>query len=409
MVDWQGLLMSIDPYLYPGLTTFLMDKVDWWGLLRFLIHYIIVKFICVILNLLLPLTEEDYDVTSIRNEQKTLYIKYHTWHVDWKLHRVHANLGSSNIQFEFHQSRRDRSLDFYTLAPVDKSRVGYPRYTTITSSNGMSYIRLTLTGSLADIQMAVKSIQDLVGIDNLEENIELPSNSSQMDNRMTTIDDNHIGIYKKTLYVNPSVGERLEKAQDMIDRKGFQIDLQNIKYVWVKESIFSEKKKRYETITASNGVKYIPVHLKGSDKDIKKAVALIQKQVGIGNVEETIDRGDHTIEEGTTIYIKAPARRNLKIGTIIKKTPVYSIDAERSTVKASNGETYVLVHIKGSEETKQKAIALIQKDVGMDNVVETIELPVDPDVGDIADRRASSVCQSQTLYVKSSTVQRNLR
>ena len=362
-----GIIMGI-PILLPRhtemYTLLLIDKV-WQYLLQarkgireegvqLLIQYIIIKFICIILNWLL--TKDD--IVSIRNEQKTLYIKARMQRQ--KLYILESN--SSEVDVAFYQSRRDRYMEWSdSLAP--KSRVRYPRYTTFTSSNGMSYIRLTLTGSLADIRILVRSIQDLVGIENVEENIDnLPSNNNQMDNRKTTIDDNHVGTYKKTLYVNPSVGERLEKAQDMIDRKGFQINLQKI----IRLSDGPNGKKRYKTITASNGVEYIPVYLKGSDEDVKKAVGLIYKQVGIANVEET--------KEGTTIYIKAPARRNLKIGTIIKKTPVYSIDIGRTTVRASNGETYVVVHIKGSEEAIQKAIMMIQKDVGMDNVVETVEL-----------------------------------
>jgi len=269
-----------------------------------------------------------------------------------------------------------------------------------------------MKGSEADIRMAVIVIQDLVGIENVEEDIDkLQSNNNQI---TIDIDDNHIGTYKKTLYVKGSVGGKLRRAHDVVDGKGFKINIEINEYAdgagkFLRDMFGRDKEEWYERITALNGVKYIPVYLKGSDEDMKKAVALIYQLVGRVNVEEAIESEyQTTTEEGTTVYVKAPARRNLKIGTIIKKIPVYSIDAERSTVKASNGETYVLVHIKGSEETIQKAIALIQKDVGMDNVVETIELPVNIDDGDIADRRASSVCQSKTLYVKSSTVQRNL-
>jgi len=379
-IDWQGLLMSIDPYLYPGLSTFLID--NWW-LLRFLIQYIIVKFVCVILNELL--TKDD--VVAIRNEQKTVYVKIMTGMISI----LPDILERCNVQVvKFQQSLRDRILNW----------AGY-------SIIGVTYLRLDLKGSEADIQMAVTSIQELVGIDNVE--VQPPLNN----NRQITIDDNHIGTYKKTLYVRGSAGGKLRRARDMVDGKGFKINIEINEYAdgagkFLRDMFGRDKEEWYERITALNGVKFIPVYLKGSDEDMKKAVALIYQLVGRVNVEEAIESEyQTTIEEGTTVYIKAHARRNLKIGTIIKKTPVYSIDAERSTVKASNGETYVLVHIKGSEETIQKAIALIQKDVGMDNVKETIELPVDPDT-DIVDRRASSVCQSKTLYVKSSTVQRNL-
>ena len=311
-----GIIMGI-PILLPRhtemYTLLLIDKVCQYLLqvrkeireegVQLLIQYIIVKFICTILNWLL--TKDD--IVSIRNEQKTLYIKARMQRQ--KLYILESN--SSEVDVQFYQNRRDRYLEWSDSLAPNKSRVKYRRYTTFTSSNGMSYIRLTLTGSKLDIRMAVASIQDLLGIENVEENIDnLPSNNNQMDNRKTTIDDNHVGTYKKTLYVNPSVGERLEKAQDMIDRKGFQINLQRI----IRLSDGPNGKKRYKTITASNGVEYIPVYLKGSDEDVKKAVGLIYKQVGIANVEET--------KEGTTIYIKAPARRNLKIGTIIKKTPV---------------------------------------------------------------------------------------
>jgi len=56
--------------------------------------------------------------------------------------------------------------------------------------------------------------------------------------------------------------------------------------------------------------------------------------------------------------VKTSARRNLKIGTIIKKSLVDSVDIDRTAVKASNGEAYVSVHITGGEEATKMSIAI---------------------------------------------------
>ena len=89
------------------------------------------------------------------------------------------------------------------------------------------------------------------------------------------------------------------------------------------------------------------------------------------------------------IYVKLSATKRLngnqgrKINGLINKSGVHDIQIERKTdqptvmykVKASNGEVYVHVHVKGSKESIEKAVVLIQEAVGKENVDMDIELP----------------------------------
>jgi len=128
----------------------------------------------------------------------------------------------------------------------------------------------------------------------------------------------------------------------------------------------------YERIVASNGLTYIPVHLEGSDENIQKAVTLIQNRIGTNNVDENIELSSYEnqtsmVINSTTIYVKTSARRSLKVGTIVKRSLVDSIDIDRTAVKASNGDSYVSVHITGGEEATKMSIALIKQHVGVEN------------------------------------------
>jgi len=88
-----------------------------------------------------------------------------------------------------------------------------------------------------------------------------------------------------------------------------------------------------------------------------------------------------------TIYVKSLATKRLNQGKrlngIMTRSRAQDIQIERKTgqptvmykIKASNGEVYVPVHIKGSEEAVEKAVVLIQEAVGTENVDEEIELP----------------------------------
>jgi len=144
-----------------------------------------------------------------------------------------------------------------------------------------------------------------------------------------------------------------------------------------------------------------PVQLKGSKRDVQKAIVLIRNAVGERQFSELLEEIDeppnkeefHFVSTISTIYVKISARKKLSIGTIKKKSFVDSIDIERTTVKASNGESYVLVNLKGTEEAIQKAISLIQQSVGVDNYEADIEL---------------ATKEQESIYVKAS-IRRNLR
>jgi len=89
------------------------------------------------------------------------------------------------------------------------------------------------------------------------------------------------------------------------------------------------------------------------------------------------------------IYVKSCATKRLngnqgrKIKGLINKSGVQDIQIERKIdqptimykIKASNGETYVPVHVKGTKKSIEKAVELIKEAVGKENVEEEIELP----------------------------------
>jgi len=185
----------------------------------------------------------------------------------------------------------------------------------------------------------------------------------------------------KIIYVSKRHEEHLRRARSSI---GSRRDIRLNPY-------WSES----EYIIAGYGVIYIPVHIEGSDEDIKKAIAIIEKHVGQRDVYETIFVQPKKME---SIYIKADTRRTLisSRGTIKSKSFVESIDVEYERLKASNGDTYVLVHVTGCEEAIQNAIGLIEENVGRDNYEVDI---------DLYDEDAAIVLQS--IYVRSSA-KRNL-
>ena len=88
-----------------------------------------------------------------------------------------------------------------------------------------------------------------------------------------------------------------------------------------------------------------------------------------------------------TIYVKSFAIKRLNRGNrlngIVTGSFAQDIEIERKIdqptvmykIRASNGEIYVPVHMKGSEEAVQKAVVLIQEAVGTENMDEKIELP----------------------------------
>ena len=123
--------------------------------------------------------------------------------------------------------------------------------------------------------------------------------------------------------------------------------------------------------------------------------------------------------EKKTVYVKASVTKKLngnqgrKIKGLINRSGVQDMQIERKTdqptvmykIKASNGETYVPVHIKGSEEAVQKAFVLIQGAVGKENVEEEVELlhskssdlpPTNPDLP--SSSKAKNSDQPQSKY-----------
>jgi len=120
-----------------------------------------------------------------------------------------------------------------------------------------------------------------------------------------------------------------------------------------------------------------------------------------------------------TIYVKASVTKKLngnqgrKIKGLINRSGVHDIQIERKTdqptvmfkVKASNGETYVPVHVKGSKESIEKAVELIKGAAGKENVEEEIELlpskssdlpPANPDLP--SSPKAKDSDQPQSKY-----------
>ena len=92
----------------------------------------------------------------------------------------------------------------------------------------------------------------------------------------------HQPMMKKTIYVKLSATKRLNgnqgrKIKGLISKSGV-------------EYIELEKKTGQPTvmhkIEASNGVVYVPVHMKGIEEAVQKAVVLIQEAVGTENVNE---------------------------------------------------------------------------------------------------------------------------
>jgi len=112
---------------------------------------------------------------------------------------------------------------------------------------------------------------------------------------------------KKTIYVKLSATKRLngnqgKKLEGLISKSGV-------------EDIELESKTGQPTVMnkmeASNGVVYVPVHIKGSEKAVQKAVVLIREAVGTKNVDEKIELPPTNTKQATAappVSSSAPTR-----------------------------------------------------------------------------------------------------
>jgi len=211
-----------------------------------------------------------------------------------------------------------------------------------------------LGDSFSDGRRSMRSIA------NPEDNAFLNLMRDQMRNRGFDFDDNgKIKEYKKTVYVTVSFKKQIRKACSSI-LSSSSIDI-------------SEARLGYETLMATNGERYIPVHLKTKRcGQIERAITIIEEHVGgLENIHYNINLAT---KEHEIIYVKASARRNLRIGAIKSGSHVDNIYIDYERLKASNGEAYVLVDILGSGEAIQKAIVMIKEQVGVDNYEIDIDL-----------------------------------
>ena len=206
---------------------------------------------------------------------------------------------------------------------------------------------------------------------------------------LNLLDENHNKPNKTTtIYVTQSAKKQLRNACSSINNSR-DIAILSLDVDW------------HEPLLAKNWKRYIPVHIQARrDAHILKAIERIKEHVGETNVCKTITPPTKNEE---IIYVKANARKNLKlsVNTIGGKSRA-GIDIDNERLKASNGETYFLVNIYGSEDATQKAIVLIQDQIGVDNYEVDIDL-----LDDASEVITHSVRQSIVLYVRSS-VKRNL-
>jgi len=90
---------------------------------------------------------------------------------------------------------------------------------------------------------------------------------------------------KKMIYVKLSVTKRLNgnqgrKIKGLISKSG-------VEYIELEKK--TGQSMVMHKIEASNGVVYVPVHMKGSEEAVQKAVVLIQEAVGTENMDEEIE------------------------------------------------------------------------------------------------------------------------
>jgi len=112
-------------------------------------------------------------------------------------------------------------------------------------------------------------------------------------------------IIKKTIYVKLSATMRLNgnqgrKLEGLINKSGV-------------EDIELERKTDQPTvmnkIEASNGVVYVPLHIKGSEEAVQKAVVLIQQAIGKENVDKEIKLPPTRTQRVSTTTAQIPKER----------------------------------------------------------------------------------------------------
>ena len=136
---------------------------------------------------------------------------------------------------------------------------------------------------------------------------------------------------KKTLYVKSSATKNLNGNQGR-KLKGL-ISKSDVQYIEL------EKKTGQPTvmykIKASNGVVYVPVHIKGSEEAVEKAVVLIQEAIGTENVNEKIELPPTNLKQAATSTSKISSTAPLKISKKKKSTDRSLLSSIRSTTRIS--------------------------------------------------------------------------
>jgi len=138
-------------------------------------------------------------------------------------------------------------------------------------------------------------------------------------------------LMKKTVYVKLFASKNLNGKQGrrlngIITKSGV-------------DDIEIEKKTGQPTvmykIEASNGVVYVPVHIKGSAEAVQKAVVLIQQAIGKENIDEKIELPPTKPKQAATSTSKISSSAPLKIPKKKKSTDRSLLPSIRSTARRS--------------------------------------------------------------------------
>jgi len=274
-----------------------------------------------------PQRQEYKEQNENNDQEKTIYVK-----------RPHSIWKKTNIILE-------SGLKDIKTANQVSDEIGIDM-TDIELLNDYSIYRLI--GSEKAIQNAMKMIQDTIGKANI--NCEKPTANIQWNE-------------KTLLYNKLSMAEQLNIISNHIYHK-YSHYATKVKDEVIEVLLNMERSK----------LGYFIRDPKTLD-DMVKAIELM-------NTPNKHNPSEKTIYVKTSVTKKLNGNQGRKIKGLINRSGVEDMQIERKTdqptvmykIKASNGETYVPVHIKGSEEAVQKALVLIQEAVGKENVEEEIEL-----------------------------------
>ena len=163
-------------------------------------------------------------------------------------------------------------------------------------------------------------------------------------------------IMRKTIYVKSSTTKKLNgnqgrKIKGLISKSGV-------------ENIELKKKTGQPTImykiVASNGVVYVPVHIKGSKESIEKAIVLIQEAVGEENVKEDITVSAYPPKKRSSSdhQPKIPLRKRRKEPLSSNENAFIRIRSIFKCVQDSSKSMYAKVANKCNRSVVEAAIAL---------------------------------------------------